>query len=85
MASVLEVQKTCTAQQSKRALADNRLSIYVYDDVLGPKFRAASLPVTNGFFDTLHADARDPFNANEGRMGRVEPAPRQFSGRPIGR
>ena len=35
MAGVLEVQKTRTPQQSKRALQDNRLSIYVYDDVLG--------------------------------------------------
>lgn len=58
MAGVLEVQKTRTPEQSKRALEDNRLTIYVYDDVLGPNFKAANLPVMDAFFKTLHADAR---------------------------
>ena len=58
MAAVLEVQKTRTPQQGKRAMDDNVLSIYVYNDVLGPNFKSANLPVLDAFFKTLHADAR---------------------------
>ncbi len=58
MAAVLEVQKTRSPQQSKRAMDDNILSIYVYNDVLGPNFKAANLPVMDAFFKTLHADER---------------------------
>jgi acid phosphatase (class A) len=58
MAAVLEVQKTRTPQQGKRAMDDNILSIWVYNDVLGPNFKSANLPVLDAFFKTLHADAR---------------------------
>jgi acid phosphatase (class A) len=58
MAGVLEVQKNRTPERSKRALADNVLSIWVYADVMGPKFKAENLPVMTAFFTTMHADAR---------------------------
>ena len=58
MTAVLEVQKTRTPLQSKRAMDDNILSIWVYNDVLGPNFKSANLPVMEAFFKTMHADAR---------------------------
>jgi acid phosphatase (class A) len=73
MAGVLEVQKTRTPQQSKRALEDNRLSIYVYDDVLGPNYKAANLPVLDAFFKTLHADARILLSQTKDVMARKRP------------
>jgi len=73
MAGVLEVQKTRTPQQSKRALEDNRLSIYVYDDVLGPNFKAVNLPVLDAFFKTLHADARILLMQTKDVMARKRP------------
>jgi acid phosphatase (class A) len=73
MAGVLEVQKTRTPEQSKRALQDNRLSIYVYDDVLGPNFKAANLPVLDAFFKTLHADARTLLSQTKDVMARKRP------------
>jgi acid phosphatase (class A) len=73
MAGVLEVQKTRTPQQTKRALEDNRLSIYVYDDVLGPNFKAANLPVMDAFFKTLHADARTLLSQTKDVMARKRP------------
>jgi acid phosphatase (class A) len=73
MAAVLEVQKTRTPQQSKRALEDNRLTIYVYDDVLGPNFKAANLPVMDAFFKTLHADARILLMQTKDIMARKRP------------
>jgi acid phosphatase (class A) len=58
MAAVLEVQKNRTPEQARRALSDNILSIWVYADVMGPKFKAENLPVMTAFFTALHADAR---------------------------
>src|SRR5947209_17693066 len=49
MAAVLDAQNRRTPETIKRALADNVLSIYRFDDVLGPKFKAENLPITNEF------------------------------------
>src|SRR5262245_21356777 len=58
MAGVMEVQKNRTPEIVKRAEADNVLSIWRYDDVLGPNFKAANLTAFDGFMKTMHADAR---------------------------
>jgi acid phosphatase (class A) len=73
MAAVLEVQKTRTPQQAKRALEDNILSIWVYNDVLGPNFKSANLPVLDAFFKTLHADARILLSQTKDIMQRKRP------------
>ena len=73
MAGVLEVQKKRTPEGNKRALQDNVLSIYVFDDVLGPKYKAANLPVMDAFFKTLHADARILLSQTKDIMARNRP------------
>jgi acid phosphatase (class A) len=58
LAEVLEVQESRTPERAERGLADDVLSIYRFDDVLGPKFKAANIPVTDAFFNRLHEDSR---------------------------
>jgi acid phosphatase (class A) len=58
IADVLEVQETRTPERAARGLADDVLSIYRFDDVLGPKFKAANIPVTDAFFKRVHEDSR---------------------------
>jgi acid phosphatase (class A) len=58
MAAVLEAQKNRTPVGVARALHDNILSVWVYDDVMGPNFKAEKLPIFNAFFATMHTDAR---------------------------
>jgi acid phosphatase (class A) len=58
LSEVLEVQENRTPERSERAIADDVLSIYRFDDVLGPKFKASNIPVTDAFFKRLQADAR---------------------------
>jgi acid phosphatase (class A) len=58
MSAVLEVQRTRTAEAIRRAEADNVLSIFVYNDVLGPNFRPEKLPLTTEFFKKAQGDAR---------------------------
>ena len=73
MAAVLEAQNRRTPETVKRALADNALSIYRFDDVLGPKFKAENLPVMNEFFKRMHADARAILNATKEAWVRLRP------------
>ena len=40
----MEVQENRTPAQVQRAIDDNILSIYRFDDVLGPKFKKENLP-----------------------------------------
>jgi acid phosphatase (class A) len=58
LADVLEVQENRTPERVERALADDVLSIYRFDHVLGPQFKAATIPVTDAFFKRLQEDAR---------------------------
>jgi acid phosphatase (class A) len=73
MADVMEVQKNRTPEIVKRAEADNVLSIWRYDDVLGPNFKAASLPVFDAFMKTMHADARTLLSQTKDAWKRVRP------------
>ena len=74
VAAVLEVQKSRTPEIVKRAEADNVLSIWRYNDVLGPNFKAANLPVMDAFFRTMHADARSLLSQTKDAWKRVRPA-----------
>jgi acid phosphatase (class A) len=58
VSEVLEVQENRTPERAARGLADDILSIYRFDDVLGPKFEAANIPITDAFFKRLHEDSR---------------------------
>ena len=73
MATVLEVQEKRTPEQVKRALADNELSIFRFQDVLGPVFSAEHLPVTVQFFKRVHTDARLIINASKDAWHRPRP------------
>jgi acid phosphatase (class A) len=74
MAGVLEMQRTRTPAMSERGVADNVLSIYRYDDVLGPNFKKDKLPITNAFVDRAEADARVILNATKDAYKRLRPA-----------
>jgi acid phosphatase (class A) len=58
LSEVLEVQENRTPERVERGLADNVLSMYRFDNVLGPKFKAESLPVADAFFKRVQDDAR---------------------------
>jgi acid phosphatase (class A) len=55
---VLEAQENRTEAQVRRALAQKTLTIYLFEEVLGPKFNARNLPVTDAFFQKMQGDAR---------------------------
>jgi acid phosphatase (class A) len=58
LAGVLEAQENRTDAQVRRALAQKTLTIYLFDEVLGPKFNARNVPVTEAFFQRMQGDAR---------------------------
>jgi acid phosphatase (class A) len=74
LADVIEMQEKRTEAQVKRAMADNVLSIYRFDDVLGPKFTKSNLPVTDAFFEKMHADQRAILIAAKNALQRPRPA-----------
>lgn len=74
LADVIAMQEKRTEGQVKRAIDDNILSIYRFDDVLGPKFTKANLPVTDAFFEKAHADQRAILIAAKNALQRPRPA-----------
>jgi len=74
LGDVIETQSTRTEQQVERAIADNILSIYRFDDVLGPKFKRENLPVTDAFIERAEADARAILIATKNALQRPRPA-----------
>ena len=60
--------------QVRRAIADNVLSIYRFEDVLGPKFKRANLPMMDAFMEKLHADQRAILIAAKNALKRPRPA-----------
>src|SRR3979409_308330 len=57
LGDVIDVQAARTERLVARARADNVLSIYRFDDVLGPNFKRDNLPVTDAFIEKAEADA----------------------------
>ncbi len=53
MQIVVAAQRTRSAEQSAKAIADNELSFFRFDDVLGPRFEARALPLTTKFFSKI--------------------------------
>jgi acid phosphatase (class A) len=74
LGDVIEAQATRTERQVERAIADNVLSIYRFDDVLGPKFKRENLPVTDAFIEKAEADARAILIAAKNALQRPRPA-----------
>lgn len=58
LSAVLAIQDQRTPKLIGRAEADNVLSVFRFNDVLGENFKADRLPFASGFFDRSHADAR---------------------------
>ena len=71
---VMEMQENRTDAQVRRAIADNILSIYRFDDVLGPKFKKENLPVLDAFLEKAQADARAILIAAKNALQRPRPA-----------
>ena len=73
LAGVLEMQENRTEAQVRRGIADNVLSIYRFEDVLGPKYKQENLPVMDAFFEKLHADQRAILIAAKNALKRPRP------------
>ena len=71
---VMELQERRTEEQVRRGIADNVLSIYRFEDVLGPKFKKGNLPVMDAFFEKAHADQRAILIAAKNALQRPRPA-----------
>jgi acid phosphatase (class A) len=74
LADVIEMQEKRTEAQIQRAIADNVLSIYRFEDVLGPKFKRQNLPVLDAFMEKAQADARAVLIAAKNAIQRPRPA-----------
>src|SRR5688572_10594527 len=74
LAEVMEIQENRTEAQVRRGIADNVLSIYRFDDVLGPKFKKENLPVMDAFFEKVHSDQRAILIAAKNALQRPRPA-----------
>jgi acid phosphatase (class A) len=73
LAGVMEAQENRTDAQVRRALAQKVLTIYLFDEVLGPKFNARNLPVTEAFFQRMQGDARAVLVAAKNTIQRQRP------------
>jgi acid phosphatase (class A) len=74
LADVIAVQEKRTEAQINRAIADNVLSIYRFEDVLGPKFKRENLPAMDAFLERAQADARAILIATKNALKRPRPA-----------
>ena len=74
LAGVIEMQEKRTEAQVKRAIDDNILSIYRFDDVLGPKFKKQNIPLTDAFLEKALADQRAILIATKNALQRPRPA-----------
>jgi acid phosphatase (class A) len=74
LGDVIEMQENRTEAQVRRAIADNVLSIYRFEDVLGPKFKRENLPVMDAFMEKAQADARAILLATKNALQRPRPA-----------
>lgn len=52
-ATVVELQKMRTPSQVMEAVGDNKISVFRFADVLGPKFTEDKLPITARFFEDV--------------------------------
>jgi acid phosphatase (class A) len=74
LGDVIEMQENRTEAQVRRAIADNVLSIYRFEDVLVPKFKRENLPVMDAFMEKAQADARAILIATKNALQRPRPA-----------
>ena len=74
LADVIIMQESRTEAQVARAIADNVLSIYRFDDILGPKFKRENLPVMDALFERAQADARAILISAKNALQRPRPA-----------
>jgi acid phosphatase (class A) len=74
LAAVLEMQERRTDVQVKRATDDNVLSIWRFQDVMGPNFTKEKLPVFDAFMERAQGDARVVLIAAKNALQRPRPA-----------
>jgi acid phosphatase (class A) len=74
LGDVIEMQEKRNDTQIQRAIADNVLSIYRFEDVLGAKFKRENLPVMDAFMEKAQADARAILIAAKNVLQRPRPA-----------
>jgi acid phosphatase (class A) len=74
LAEVVIMQEQRTEAQIRRAIQDNVLSIYRFEDVLGPEFRRDNLPVMDAFMEMAQADARAILIDAKNALQRPRPA-----------
>ena len=71
--AVLEMQRTRTDADVKRAQADNELSVFRYADVMGDGFSPQNLPFATAFFNDVWTDGALVVNPARGYFNRPRP------------
>jgi acid phosphatase (class A) len=71
--AVLNAQKARTAESAKRAEEDAKADIFVFAEVLGPKFTRASLPETVAFFGKVNRERGELVNVMKDCWERPRP------------
>jgi acid phosphatase (class A) len=71
--AVLEVQRTRTDAEIKRAQADDELSVFRYGDVMGEAFSPQNLPFAAPFFKDVAADGGRVVNPTRAHFNRRRP------------
>lgn len=66
-------QDNRTDEKLKKARAQKTLTIYLFAEVLGPKFGARDVPVMDAFFQKMHGDARAVLIAAKNTIQRPRP------------
>lgn len=73
LTGVIEAQENRTDAKLRRATAQKTLTIYLYAEVLGPKFKKENLPVMDAFFERMQGDARAVLVTAKNAIQRLRP------------
>jgi acid phosphatase (class A) len=71
--AVLEAQRTRSQAEINDAIADQKLSVLRFADVMGPGFKPENLPFAMGFFDRVHNDDEHAISAAKQYFHRMRP------------
>lgn len=71
--ALLAIQKRRNAADEAACVADQVISVYVFADVLGPKFTAAALPKTDALFQRVLATVHVPMAKAQQTWARKRP------------
>jgi len=84
LAVMLTVQKSRTAAQVERALADVAAGTFGFRDILGPNFSMERLPTVAGLFEKVRRDANIALAAGKVAWDRKRPFDASADVKPIG-